>query len=376
MRGVTHRRRLVPQHIWLAATLVMPTTRPAIEVQGFHMVESKGQKRSMEVEARKARVFKPENITALDIVRALVWGKSEKPFDINGEIALIDADTQDLEMPTRADILSPDGILFKTTDLLYEARARRIGSLNPVEAMQARSSARGAHLTGKGLTIHLDENTYEILAQVRAEQSFAKGSSLVIQSKHLLILPDERGARFSRAVQVKSADVDLKGDRLMVYFEPSEDGVLVARRMVLDSPADSRPIQANLKSMKVRSKGLTLELDPAQGTLSRSEALGQVDAVTSDNIQLKAESLVSETVDGVARILLKDKVTILTGSRKGECEEATIYPDSGDIVLERLATVTEGDQVLHGERIRLSTKRSDIVVEKVKGSMDRKRLGI
>jgi len=69
-------------------------------------------------------------------------------------------------------------------------------------------------------------------------------------------------------------------------------------------------------------------------------------------------------------------VNIFTGERTATSEFARFYPDTGDIHLERVAAVKKGDQLIEGERIRFSTKNSEVRVEKAKGRVGRQDLGL
>lgn len=359
------------------AFLAVPTGRPAIEVLGFHLVESTKDRRSLEIEANKARVYKPENLMSLDIVRTLVWGDSPKPFEVKGDYAVVNSETQDLEIPSQARVTSPDGLVFRTAELVYRADARTISSENPVEATPARSREEGdIRLTGRGLQINLNGETYEIRRSVRTQQRITKSKTMTILSSNLVIQPKENTAIFRRNIKVESPDLDVRGERLIVAFDRrGEDGPLMARRLEISDPGrrdDNGRIQANLKNLELSSKGLVINLRPGDGAVEKAEAIGQAEATTEDGIKMSAEKLTSTYKGDDQIIRLAGGVKILTGTRQGLCEEAIVYPASGDIVLERVASVTNDKQIIKGEKIRFSTKHSDITVEKVEGSMDKK----
>jgi lipopolysaccharide export system protein LptA len=238
-----------------------------------------------------------------------------------------------------------------------------------------------AKLTGQGLSIDLNANTYEILQNVRSLQRSPGKSDLSIQSETLLIFPSSDKAVFSRKVQVVGKDFKLHGDRLTVDFQKSsnENSTFAAQKLLIDAgPKNPRGnIHADLSSMKITSNGLAIDLDTTgPGGVHRIEAVGQAVAQTNDGIEMRAQSLVSETVDGKNRIHMKDEVSITAGGRKGTCEEAFYYPESGDIVLATVATVSNESQILKGERIRFSTKNSDVTVERARGSVNKKELGL
>jgi lipopolysaccharide export system protein LptA len=275
-------------------------------------------------------------------------------------------------------VVSPDGFVFRTKGLFYNAANRLITAEGEVDASQVANRQDSAlSLTGRGLLIDLGKNTYEIKNRVRTEQLAKKASNanaLTITSRQLLIQPDDKLATFTRDVSVHSASFTLKGDKLLVHLEKaSESSPFTAKKLVLGSREhDSRRrIEANLGSMTVQSKGLTVDLDPVSGDIAMCEAVGQAEATTKDGVKMKSDTLISDKEGGKDRVLLKGHVTIQTDDRTGTCQEAVFYPESGDIVLERIASVVAGTQVLEGDRIRLSTKHADIKVERAKGVMNR-----
>ncbi|MBS1984015.1 MAG: LPS export ABC transporter periplasmic protein LptC [Bdellovibrionales bacterium] len=380
MRGPTRIKRPIMAALW--AVMAMPQGRPSIEINGFHLVEAQTEKRTMEIEARKAKVYREEKLMTLDAVRTLVWGQGPKPFEVRGDMAIVNSDTQDMEIHKNARVLSPDGFIFRTDILYYDATNRLIQSEEPVEGTQTGNrNGSDLRIVGRGLLINLKKNSYEIKRNVRTDQRISKNKSLNIVANNLVIDPDAHLAVFTRKVQVKATDFQLKGERLIADFQKKDDqSPLTVRELKLDSPHATKPnapgqrISADLKSMKVRSRGLNILMDPEQGSMSRAEAIGEAEAETSDGTKMHSDTLISDTDNGRNRVRMHGHVTIYTGERKGMCEEAVFYPDSGDIVLERVASVTNDKQVLEGEKIRFSTKTSDIFVERARGSMDRKDL--
>ena len=107
-------------------------------------------------------------------------------------------------------------------------------------------------------------------------------------------------------------------------------------------------------------------------------ARGQVLAVSKKHqLKIRSQKLRFEKSNGREKILLDQGITITTkNQRVAKSEKAIIDPSSGDILLEGVASVSQGPQILKGEKIRFSTKNSVISVEKAAGSIKRGQLGI
>jgi LPS export ABC transporter protein LptC len=356
----------------LFAVLVVPPRRPSIEIKNFDFVESKEQRRTVQVKATKADVFKPEDVVMLEAPRVLAWGVQPKPFEISGKTGVMNANTQDLQVRGSTLVLTPDGYEFKTENLSYEAGAKQLLSDDPVEARPVpnKRSSSQLRLNGTGLRISLDRGLYEILRSVKAEQKLSASSSLTVRSRRAEIAPESHQASFHRDVSVKSSKIDMRGEILVIHFEDSRP-----RLLSIESGAPAARIQANLEGLKIRSKGLEVSFD-SEGEVKGMQAIGDVDAYAEDGTRLKAQKLFSDQFQGRQRLRLEGQVTIETGTRLANCEEAFFFPSTGDIQLDRVATVRSGDQVLEGERIRFSTRNSEVRVEGARGQVGRKQLGL
>ena len=359
---------------FLFAALAVPLKRPSIEIVDFRMIESKTEsaltKRSLEINATSAQLYKPEEITTLQAPRAKFWGAQKRPFEIQGELGILNGDTQDLTIRGSAEVLSPDLYLFRTKDLDYDSHDRVFRGEDPVEGFRKVAQAeRNLRITGTGLRIYLNENIYEIPRNVIAQQMLSPGNPFTIRSRRSEIAPEKSIATFQSGVSVRAQKMDLRGEKLIVNLKEGRPSRLAM------TAENTGKIQATLSDLKIRSKGLQVALAD-NGDIDHSEALGDVESTSSDGTQLKAQKLTSGLHEGKQRLILEGDVTILTDNRVASCEYATYFPESGDIVLERVASVKGNGQSIEGERIRFSTKNAEIKVEGAKGEVVRKQLGI
>ncbi len=363
----------------LFAALTIPPGRPAIEIGGFRLVESREQKKHLEMESPFARIYKPQDIVALDTPHAKLWGKAKKPYDISGDFGILSSQSEDFTIVAKSKVLGPEGLKILTSNLVYAAKKQKMTSDDPVEAFQLNSSgAPNIKITGMGLIIDLDEGSYEIMSDVRSQQGSTKESSIVIESRHALLKPQSRSAVFDTKVIVSSPQFTLKGDLLDILFasDPSaekldaEQTSFTIRELSLKNlpGKNMKPIVAVFSSMKVNSKGLIVELDGA-GNLKKSRAVGNAHGITNDGVILKSNELISENIGDMNRISLRGEVTIITNDRTATCEAAEFFPDSGNITLRRIATVKRESQTIEGDIIHFSTKHSEIIVEKARGSL-------
>ena len=366
----------------LFVALALPIGRPDVEIRGFDMNESKGGVRSLEMLADTSELFKSAGLAGLKNLQIRLWTEySTAPYEISGKSGVLNTENQDFEIPAEAKVKSPDGYLFEAPDLFYLAAKRELSSDKEIKARSVTKDAPSQlKMSGIGLNIKLNLGTYEIQKKVRAEQRTGPKNILYISSNSSVITPRTAHSEFFRNVSVRSADMELTGQYLKLIFtnanDKAPDGSSSSRpkQMILGNSSNYKnsqgTIEAVLAKLKIKSKGLVIDFG-AEGNLKRTEAIGGATGEAADGVGLKAETLVSEPINGVDRILLKDNAQIVTGTRIGTCQQAEFYPDTGEIILEKIASVKNGNQVIRGERIRLSTRNSEIVVEKAEGTMEK-----
>lgn len=339
------------------------------------MIESRTQKRSLEVRANSAKVFKAENVVALDRILALIYGEKDEPFEVRGKEGLLNSTTQDFRIFDDSQVLSPDGFLFKTKNVDYNALDKTLSSTEKVEAHNEAASKGDSilRLTGIGMKIYVPQKTYEILQNVSAQQRIAKDKGLDIKSQKAVLYPNNGQAVFSKNVLVKNSSLDLRGNRLLIYFQDKRP-----QRMILDDPdANGKPlhkISAQVQEMKIDCLGLAIEFDE-EGGMKKSDAIGNVSAQTKDGVRMRAEKMTMDEVDKRQRILMSGKVEIFVDERHATCQEAEYFPDTGDVVLHKIASVKKGKEILEGDTIRFSTKNNKIFVEKARGQIHRSSIG-
>ncbi len=361
----------------LLAALVLPDARPNIEMMGFRMVESQDQHRSLELQAKKAQLWRKISRTALHDLEAKIWGQDGEVYVVTGALGVMDSKTQDFRIEEDAEITTPDGYVFKSRDVTYLEKEQSITGEEDVTLGTAKGVRMPSPLTlkGRGLHINLREGLYTVEKSVRTEQKTSDNKNMVIDAGRLDLYPRQDRALFIGGVRVRSPTYVLKGDLLQVSFKPSEGPEsrlkqpqklsLQARDQLLP-----RKVEANMSGTIFKAKGLDVFLD-ANGEMSRSEAIGSAEAVTEDGIHIEAERLVSTLEEGVQKMRMYGNVTIQTPDRQASCEEAVYIPSTGNFVLERLATIHDEDQNISGERIQFSTKNRILKVEKASGQIQR-----
>ncbi len=341
------------------------------------MVESQEQHRSLEVQAKKAQLWRKLARTALHDLEAKIWGEGGEVYVVSGELGVMDSKTQDFRIEEEAEITTPDGYVFKSRDVTYMEAAQTITGADDVALAGAKGvrMATPLQLKGRGLRIDLKEGRYTVESAVRTEQRGSNNQRMVIDAGRLDLYPRQDRALFVGGVRVRSPSYTLKGDQMQITFKGAagpegrmkqpEKLSLLARDEII-----SRKVEADFSGTVFKARGLDVYLD-ANGEMNRSEALGSAEAVTADGIRMQAERLISTMVDGVQTLKMFGDVTIQTPDRQATCQEASFVPSTGNFVLERVATIQDEQQNISGERIQFSTQNRTLKVEKASGQIQR-----
>ncbi len=365
----------------LFVALSVPITRPTIEIRGFHMVESKGAERSIEVWADLARVFKSENLMVFDQMVADVWTQDqESPYRVSGQIGILKSETEDFVIEGDSRILSPDAYEFFTKNIRFNSQNRHLETSEKVLGAPQEKSEDGFRISGQGMDIDTREGSYRVLSAVQAIQKMGNSSNqLTIHSEQALFSRIQNNSKFEKKVTVSSKDLAMKGDLLTVQFSERVAGSPLRAESLYLEPSKTPDkeskgrIEADIRNLKIQSRGMRAQFNE-KGEFTESEAIGQAEGVTQDGIKLFAEKLRSKQKAGVTVIELSEQVRIQTPDKDATCDNAEFFPDSGEVILNGIASVKKEDQLIQGERIRFSTKNSEIHVEKARGTMDKGQL--
>ena len=379
----------------LFAALIIPAGRPDIEIKNFNLVESHLSTRSMELQAGSAQLFQEERIGLLHKILAKIWSNQASIYEIQAEIAAIDTLKQNFRTEGITTISTPDSYSLETSNVSYDAETKTMSGSQDVRlAPLTGSQMQGAQnfkLQGRGLFVDLNRDLFRIEKSVRSEQKIDPKISLKISSKSFEFDSAAERARFLNDVTVTHPQYRLKGKILDLLFtqrapptskkKKSDEGSTapkMLREMFLQAstdPKSSAKVQAAIDTTTFLSKGFRILFGP-DGTPTGSEAIGAAEAKLENGIVLRAEKLYSFVEDDVQKIRMEENVEIITPARRAHCQQALFTPSTGDFVLEKIASLSDAEQTIRGERIYFSTKNNTLRVEKASGKINREKVQI
>jgi LPS export ABC transporter protein LptC len=375
---------------FLLAALLIPDGPPDVVIKGFNMVQSKREKKEFELRAQRAEVYRAEDFYVFDLPRSsIVSDKGDATFEVEGSRALYDTDEDRLEIESNAQVRTPENLVFKTKSVEMDTKKKIVRGKDDVVVFQKINGEDKSlfDLRGKGLLVDISRGRYDILANSTAQKILSPGDIMKIRSQSSYFDSGAQVLVFQKNVNLESEKFKANGDHLTVALNPAPPPKNTKTKSG-KAPEQNTP---SINSIRVESenfstadmkdgthfkaKGLQFRLSNS-GDVDESNALGSAYAELPGGAKLKAENLRSTTREGQQVILLNDTVEIRVDNKIATCENGEYYPDSGDFLLQNVASINDGNQVINGEKIRYSLKDDSVVVEKASGQLSRREFDL
>jgi LPS export ABC transporter protein LptC len=367
--------------LFALAPLLIPDRSPDVTIQGFHLVQSKLEKRELDLRAKNAEVYRAEEFYVLNLPRSTIRGDAERSFEVDGSRAFYDAQQYRLSIEADARVQTPENLIFRTKSVEYLTKKKLVTGEDEVEVFQNVQGDEKSlfDLKGRGLRIDINTGQYHILSEARAQRVMAPGEIMNIDSKESYFDSNENRLYFLKKVRVVAPKYHATGD--LLFLDLTEPSVSKGKAVTPAAPGierleirSKREARADMKDGTVfRAKGLIFELD-SKGDVTESHAIGSAFAELPSGAKLKAEELRSIVRDGEPVILLTKTVEIRVDNKIATCERGEYFPDRGDFILEEVASLNDGSQVINGEKIRYSVKEDKVFVERASGTLDREQM--
>jgi lipopolysaccharide export system protein LptA len=368
---------------FLLAALLIPDGPSDVVIKGFYMVQSRKEKKEFDLRAQKADVYRKEDFYVLELPRSSIRSdRDNTSFDIEGSRALYSVADHRLQIEANSQVTTPENLIFKTNSVEFDTRRRIVRSDDDVEVFQKFHGAEKSlfDLKGNGLLVDIKKGRYEILRNATAQKILSPGDVMRIRSRSSYYDTKKQFLVFSKDVSLNSVKYKVNGDRLVVEINrPTDDSTKPSKNpetptinsLRVESENESR---AELRDgTRFRAKGLQFRLNDA-GDIEESYALGSAYAELPNGAKLKAEKLQSIDRDGEQVILLTETVEIRVENKIATCEYGEYFPGRGDFVLNDVASINDGSQIINGDKIRYSLKDDSVVVESASGQLNRQGL--
>lgn len=166
-------------------------------MKGMHMIETREGEKEWELWADQAISLKAKEVLELEKVRAVFFSDNGVTFTVTGSRGSVQVKSKNLRVEGDVVTRSSNGYLFSTPLIEYDSAARQLFAPERLEMLGPKDAdGHSLKLTGLGLKAFLEKSVMEVLRDVKAEKTLAKGRKAFIKSQRSLFSGKDRTAKF------------------------------------------------------------------------------------------------------------------------------------------------------------------------------------
>lgn len=190
---------------------------------GVHLVESQKGSRDWELFSEEAEGNQAQGNWNLKRMKVLYYNADKIEFTVLGDEGNVDAN-RDMRVRGNVTTTSANGYVFKTQEVFYDAKTRRITSPSRVN-MQGPpdTDGTGMKLTGARMIVAVDTSKMTIPADVRAERVLKDGKRVTVVSNSAEFSGRNKQARFLGDVVMEYDKVRLEGPEAAFFQSDKGD---------------------------------------------------------------------------------------------------------------------------------------------------------
>lgn len=194
-------------------------------IEGVHLTETSEGKKEWELKAARAVSVKEKGTWVLKEVQAKFFGgKSEEDFfEVLGDEGQVVAASKDMSVKGHVIVKSHNGYEFRTESVNYSSEKKRLTTNDPIEMSgQPDTDGEAMDLKGTGLSTSVDEQTMDILKDVRLERKLKDGRQVVIRSESARFYSQSRAGEFKGKVIVDIGASRISGPFARFIYDSSK----------------------------------------------------------------------------------------------------------------------------------------------------------
>jgi LPS export ABC transporter protein LptC len=206
----------------------MPQTVPPPgaehSMSGVQIVESIGNKRDWELQAKAAAGYQNKLIWDFEEIKVIFYSEKGTTFTVTGQKGFVDSQTKNMRIEGHVRTVSSNGYEFTSEKVQYNAATRELNSpgqvlmLSPVD-----SKSHRMRLGGEGMHAALADSKMVIQNKVSADRTLADGRLLKITSDRAEFSGESNSARFQGNVVMEVDSMRLQGPDAVFKYPKGSD---------------------------------------------------------------------------------------------------------------------------------------------------------
>lgn len=135
-----------------------------MRLEKVQFVEDKHGQKTWELEAKSVQQYQDQNMMVLEDVKVTFYAKEGRTFFLTGKEGKVYQNSKNVELVGDVVLTSNDGYQLKTHSASYHHLEKIVSTADPVEI-----EGEQFRLTGKGMLVNVESQTFKILSQVKTQ---------------------------------------------------------------------------------------------------------------------------------------------------------------------------------------------------------------
>ena len=185
-----------------------------------HLVKSRGAKKLWELKADKVSQEKDGDQWQLDQITSRFFRKNGESYKITGLTGFLDKLQKKLKIEGDIKILSSNGFILTTSEILYEEQKEQVTGLKPVEIKAfSEDEEKLFLLKGDSFRMDMKTNTVELKANIYGEKQLSNNRLMKIKSESARFEADSNDIFFNKSVVVSVESFEITGPQAKFKYK-------------------------------------------------------------------------------------------------------------------------------------------------------------
>lgn len=148
-----------------------------------HLVESRDGSRDWELVARAAEAYQNNKVWEIREVKVNFYNQDKLDYTVTGKTGTVDTSTKDMKISGDVLLMSANGYVFESAEVLYKSQSRSLVSPNPIR-MRAPKDDQGDEmiLRGNEMLVMVDESRMIVKNDIRASKKISASKNFELTS--------------------------------------------------------------------------------------------------------------------------------------------------------------------------------------------------